>query len=100
MLKELKQQVCEANLELARSGLVVLTWGNVSAIDRDRGLVAIKPSGVDYDDLKPEHIVVVNLDGEVVEGRLSPSCDTATHLVLYRSFKDIGGITHRQEVLL
>ena len=98
MLRELREQVCEANLELVRSGLVVLTWGNVSGIDRERGLVVIKPSGVPYSELKPGHLVVLDLYGKVVEGKLNPSCDTPTHLVLYRAFKGIGGITHAHSV--
>ena len=76
------------------TGLVTLTWGNVSGIDRQRGLVAIKPSGVPYADLRPEQIVVVDLDGRVVEGKLRPSSDTPTHVALYRAFKNIGGIVH------
>ena len=92
---ELKKRVCEANLDLVREGLVIQTFGNVSGIDRERGLVAIKPSGVAYDKMKPEHMTVVALDsGQVVDGGLRPSSDTATHLVLYRAFKEIGGITH------
>jgi len=94
MLKELKEQVFEANLDLVKHGLVIFTWGNVSAIDRDEGLVVIKPSGVSYDVMKPEDMVVVNLDGEIVEGKLKPSSDTPTHLVLYKSFSNIGGIVH------
>ena len=95
MLKELKAQVCQANLDLVAEGLVIQTWGNVSGIDRARGLVVIKPSGVSYDGMKPEHQVVVSLEtGEVVEGKLKPSSDTATHLVLYRAFPNIGGIVH------
>ncbi|HCI91699.1 MAG TPA: L-ribulose-5-phosphate 4-epimerase [Verrucomicrobiales bacterium] len=91
---ELKQQVVDANKQLVAAGLVTLTWGNVSGIDRDSGLVAIKPSGVDYDALTSDNIVVVNLDGEVVEGDLRPSSDTATHLELYRNFSDIGAVVH------
>ena len=92
---ELKQRVCEANLDLVREGLVIQTFGNVSGIDRERGLVVIKPSGVAYDTMKPEQMTVVALDsGEVVDGGLRPSSDTPTHLVLYRAFKEIGGITH------
>jgi len=92
---ELKQRVCEANLDLVREGLVIQTFGNVSGIDRERGLVVIKPSGVAYDKMKPEHMTVVALkSGQVVEGDLRPSSDTPTHLVLYRAFKEIGGITH------
>lgn len=92
--RKLKEQVCAANLELVAHKLVVFTWGNVSQIDRAGGLVAIKPSGVSYDALKPDDIVVLDLDGNLVEGRLRPSSDTPTHLELYRQFKDIGGITH------
>ena len=92
---ELKQRVCEANLDLVREGLVIQTFGNVSGIDREHGLVVIKPSGVAYDKMKPEHMTVVALkSGQVVEGDLRPSSDTPTHLVLYRAFKEIGGITH------
>ncbi len=95
MLEKLKEQVCEANLELVRRGVVIYTWGNVSGIDREKGLIAIKPSGVDYDGMKPEDMVVVDLmTGETVEGKYKPSSDTATHLVLYRAFPSIGGITH------
>lgn len=95
MLEELRIQVCAANLELVQEGLVVETWGNVSGIDRQAGLVVIKPSGVPYAGMKPEHMVVVSLKtGEVVEGDLSPSSDTPTHLVLYRAFLSIGGIVH------
>lgn len=95
MLNELKQAVCEANLALVRSGLVIQTWGNASGIDRERGLVVIKPSGVPYDGMKPEHMVAVSLEtGKVVEGSLKPSSDTPTHLVLYRAFPTIGGVVH------
>lgn len=94
MLEELKQKVCEANLELVRRSLVIFTWGNVSAIDRGSGLVVIKPSGVSYEKMTPEDMVVVSLDGTVVEGALRPSSDTPTHLVLYRAFKEIGGVVH------
>ncbi len=94
MLEELKKKVCEANLELVRHGLVIFTWGNVSAIDRESGLVVIKPSGVSYDNMKPDDMVVVDLDCNVVEGALRPSSDTPTHLVLYRAFKEIGGVVH------
>ena len=94
MLEELKKKVCEANLELVRHGLVIFTWGNVSGIDRESGLVVIKPSGVSYDGMTPEDMVVVSLDGEVVEGSLKPSSDTPTHLVLYKAFKEIGGVVH------
>ncbi len=95
MLETLKAAVCRANLNLVEEGLVIQTWGNASAIDRVRGLVVIKPSGVAYDGMKPEHMVVVSLKtGQVVEGKLKPSSDTATHLVLYRAFPKIGGIVH------
>jgi len=95
MLEELKKKVCNANLELVRRGVVLYTWGNVSEIDRESGLVVIKPSGVDYDGMSPEDMVVVRLsDGEVVEGKYKPSSDTPTHLVLYRAFEDIGGVVH------
>ena len=94
MLEELKQQVCEANLLLPKYDLVTFTWGNVSAIDRPSGLVVIKPSGVPYDGMSAEDMVVVELDGQVVEGKWKPSSDTATHLVLYRAFPRCGGIVH------
>ena len=94
MLKWLKEAVLEANLELPRQGLVVYTWGNVSGVSRDEGLMVIKPSGVPYSELKLEHMVVLDLDGNQVEGKLKPSSDTATHLVLYRAFPDIGGVVH------
>lgn len=93
-LTDLREQVCAANRALEPSGLVRLTWGNVSGIDRVSGLWAIKPSGVDYSALTPADIVVLDLDGKVVEGKLRPSSDTKTHLVLYREFPEIGGITH------
>ena len=95
MLDKLRAQVCKANLDLVAKGLVIETWGNVSGIDRERGLMVIKPSGVPYDGMKPEHMVVVGLaDGKVMEGNLKPSSDTPTHLVLYRAFETIGGIVH------
>ena len=94
MLEKLKKEVCRANLELVRHGLVIFTWGNVSGIDRETGLVVIKPSGVSYENMKPSDMVVVNLDGRVVEGELKPSSDTPTHLVLYRAFPEIGGVVH------
>ena len=95
MLEQLKKEVYKANLDLVREGLVIQTWGNASGVDRRRGLMVIKPSGVPYDGMKPEHQVVVSLEtGEVVEGKLKPSSDTPTHLVLYRAFKDIGGVVH------
>lgn len=99
MLEELKKQVCEANLELVRRGMVLYTWGNVSGIDRDNGLVVIKPSGVEYDGMKSEDMVVVDLmTGDKVEGRYKPSSDTDTHLELYRAFPSIGGITHTHSI--
>ena len=94
MLEELKKKVYEANMDLPRYGLVTFTWGNVSAIDRASGLFVIKPSGVPYEELKPEDMVVMNLDGEKVEGRFNPSSDTPTHLELYKAFPEIGGIVH------
>lgn len=94
MLEDLKSRVLEANLELVRKNLVIYTWGNVSGIDRKSGLVVIKPSGVDYDELKVEDMVVVDLQGKVIEGHFNPSSDTSTHLVLYRAFKEIGGVVH------
>jgi len=94
MLEELKKQVLDANLELPRKGLVTYTWGNVSGIDRAQGIVAIKPSGVEYEVMKPEDIVLLDLAGKVVEGKLKPSSDAPTHLALYGAFKDIGGICH------
>ena len=94
MLEELKNRVFEANLQLVKYNLVVLTWGNVSAIDRESGLVVIKPSGVPYDTMKADDMVVVDLNGIKVEGDLNPSSDTPTHLELYRNFDSIGGIVH------
>ncbi|MNI49320.1 L-ribulose-5-phosphate 4-epimerase UlaF [compost metagenome] len=94
MLEQLKEKVLKANLDLPGYGLVKFTWGNVSAIDRETGLVVIKPSGVEYDNMTAEDLVVVDLDGNIVEGKLRPSSDTPTHLVLYKKFKDIGGIVH------
>jgi L-ribulose-5-phosphate 4-epimerase len=94
MTEELKQKVVEANKRLVFAGLVTLTWGNVSGIDRESGLIAIKPSGVDYDALTVGNIVVVSLDGTVVEGKFRPSSDTKTHLELYRHFKSIGAVVH------
>jgi L-ribulose-5-phosphate 4-epimerase len=95
MLEQLKAQVCQANLDLVAKGLVIETWGNASGLDRARGLMVIKPSGVPYDGMKAKHMVVVSLaDGKVVEGNLKPSSDTATHLVLYRAFPGIGGVVH------
>ncbi|MBQ2992666.1 MAG: L-ribulose-5-phosphate 4-epimerase [Alistipes sp.] len=94
MLEELKREVLDANLELVRRNLVILTWGNVSAIDRKTGLVVIKPSGVEYDNMTADDMVVVDLDGNVVDGTLRPSSDTPTHLAIYRRFADVGGVVH------
>jgi len=94
MLEQLKKQVCEANLALVREGLVIQTWGNASAIDRPSGKVVIKPSGVPYEKMKPEHLVVADLEGKIVEGGLKPSSDLPTHLVLYQAFPGIGGVAH------
>ena len=94
MLEELKQQVLEANLLLPKYGLVTFTWGNVSGIDRASGLVVIKPSGVPYEGMSVEDMVVVDLDGKVVEGKWKPSSDTPTHVELYKAFPDCGGIVH------
>lgn len=99
MLEAYKERVCRANLELFAKGIVIYTWGNVSEIDREHNLVVIKPSGVSYDDMKPEDMVVVDLKtGKTVEGDKRPSSDTPTHLELYRSFPEIGGITHTHSV--
>lgn len=95
MLETLKAQVCQANLDLVTKGLVIETWGNASGIDRERGLMVIKPSGVPYHGMKPKHMVVVSLrTGQVVKGTLKPSSDTDTHLALYRAFPKIGGVVH------
>lgn len=94
MLEQLREQVCQANLMLPRYGLVTFTWGNVSAIDRATGLVVIKPSGVEYEGMTAEDMVVVDLDGNVVEGHYKPSSDTPTHVELYRAFPDLGGVVH------
>ena len=94
MLEKLKEEVLQANLDLVKHGLVIFTWGNVSAIDRTKGLIVIKPSGVSYDEMKAEDMVVLDLEGKIVEGKLRPSSDTATHLVLYQSFPNIGGVAH------
>lgn len=94
MLEELKKKVYEANMDLPKYGLVTFTWGNVSAIDRESGLFVIKPSGVEYDKLTPEDMVVMDLEGNKVEGRYNPSSDTATHLELYKAFPEIGGVVH------
>lgn len=94
MLEDLRKAVLEANLELVRQGLVLYTWGNVSGIDREKGLVVIKPSGVRYEDLTADSLVVVDLDGRTVEGHLRPSSDTSTHIELYKAFPFIGGVVH------
>lgn len=94
MLEKLKEQVWKANLQLPAHGLVVFTWGNVSGIDRESGLFVIKPSGVEYDQLRPEDMVVMDLNGNKVEGELNPSSDTPTHLELYRNFPTVGGVVH------
>jgi L-ribulose-5-phosphate 4-epimerase len=94
LLPELREQVLEANLELVRRGLAIYTFGNASGIARDQGLVAIKPSGVPYETMRPEDLVIVDLDGRPVEGSLRPSSDLATHLVIYRSFEKAGGVVH------
>ncbi len=94
MLEELKQKVLEANLSLPTYGLVTFTWGNVSGIDREKGLIVIKPSGVEYEVMKAEDMVVVDLEGNVVEGSLNPSSDTPTHIELYKAFPEIGGVIH------
>ncbi len=94
MLEELKKRVYEANMLLPKYGLVTFTWGNVSEIDRESGIFAIKPSGVEYDSLTPDDMVLVNLKGEKVEGKYNPSSDTATHVELYKAFADIGGVVH------
>lgn len=99
MLEQLKQQVYEANMELPKHGLVTYTWGNVSGIDREKGLFVIKPSGVSYEQLSPERMVVIDLEGKKQEGEDAPSSDTATHLALYRAFPEIGGIVHTHSTM-
>src|SRR3954451_3430462 len=95
MFEHLKRAVCQANLDLVAKGLVIETWGNVSGVDRERGVMVIKPSGVAYAGMKPAHMVVVSLaDGKVLEGNLKPSSDTDTHLALYRAFRGVGGVVH------
>ena len=98
MLEELKEEVLEANLELPRHHVVLYTWGNASGIDRERNLIVIKPSGVPYEYLKASDMVVVNLEGEVVEGNLRPSSDTRTHIELYKNFPEIGGVVHTHSI--
>jgi len=94
MLEQLKKEVYQANMDLVKYGLIVFTWGNVSGIDREKGLFVIKPSGVPYEELKSEHMVVLDLRGNKVEGDMTPSSDTATHLLLYNRFPEIGGVVH------
>ena len=94
MLEKLKEEVFKANLELPKKGLVLFTWGNVSAIDREKNLIVIKPSGVDYEVMKAEDMVVIDLEGNIIEGNLNPSSDTPTHIELYKAFPEIGGIVH------
>ncbi|MFV0576445.1 MAG: L-ribulose-5-phosphate 4-epimerase [Vibrio sp.] len=94
MYRELKQRVLDANLKLPKYGLVTFTWGNVSEIDRQLGVIAIKPSGIEYDNMKVDHIVIVDLKGNIVEGDLNPSSDTATHIEIYKAFPKVGGIVH------
>jgi L-ribulose-5-phosphate 4-epimerase len=94
MLEKLKEQVLKANLDLPKYGLITFTWGNVSAIDREKNLVVIKPSGVSYDDMVAKDLVVVDLDGNIIEGDYKPSSDTPTHLALYRAFENVGGVVH------
>ena len=94
MLKDLRDAVYEANMDLPKRGLVVYTWGNVSGVDREKGLIVIKPSGVEYDELKPEDLVIVDFDNKIVEGKMNPSSDTKTHVELYKTFSKIGGIVH------
>ena len=97
MLEKLKEEVYKANMDLPKYGLVTFTWGNVSGIDRESGLFVIKPSGVDYDLLTPDDMVVVDLNGNKVEGKYNPSSDTATHVELYKAFPNIGGVVHGQQ---
>jgi len=94
MQEELRKTVCKANLELQKRRLIIYSWGNVSGIDRSAGIIVIKPSGISYDELTPEKMVVLDMDGKIVEGNLNPSSDTPTHLELYRNFKTVGGICH------
>ncbi len=94
MLEELKREVLEANLELPKKGLITYTWGNVSGIDREKNLIVIKPSGVEYDNMKESDLVVVDLEGNIIEGHYKPSSDTATHIELYKAFPNIGGVVH------
>jgi L-ribulose-5-phosphate 4-epimerase len=93
-LNRLKQQVYQANIDIVKHGLVIFTWGNVSAIDRDKNVIVIKPSGVSYDNMKSDDMVIVDMDGKVLEGKYKPSSDTSTHLELYKAFPEIGGVVH------
>jgi L-ribulose-5-phosphate 4-epimerase len=94
MLEKLKNDVCKANLELVEKGLVIHTWGNVSGRDKESGLIVIKPSGVSYDSMKPADMVVIDLDGKIIEGEFKPSTDSPTHLLLYKNYKSLGGVVH------
>ena len=94
MLDKLREDVCKANLQLPKYELVTFTWGNVSGIDREKGLIVIKPSGVDYERLEPKHMVILDLEGNVVEGDLNPSTDTPTHIALYNAYPELGGVVH------
>jgi len=98
MYEQLRKAVCDANIELQRQNLIIYSWGNVSSMDHSEGVVAIKPSGVPYNDLTPDKIVLLDLDGNIVEGTLKPSSDTPTHLEIYRNFDDVGGICHTHSV--
>ena len=98
MLEDLKKEVCAANLSLVEHKVVIFTWGNVSAIDKESGLIVIKPSGVEYSKMKPEDMVVVDIDGNIVEGKMKPSTDLPTHLELYKAFQDIGGVVHTHSI--
>lgn len=98
MLETLKKEVCEANLSLVEHKVVIFTWGNVSAIDKESGFIVIKPSGVEYSKMKPEDMVVVDIDGNIVEGKMKPSTDLPTHLELYKAFRDIGGVVHTHSI--
>ena len=99
MLEQLKKEVYEANMDLVAKGMVIYTWGNVSGIDREKGLVVIKPSGVDYATMTWEDMVVVDMEGNVVEGKYKPSSDTPTHLVIYKAFPETGGVVHTQDLI-
>lgn len=94
MLEKLKEEVCKANLELVKAGLVIHTWGNVSGKDFESGLIVIKPSGVSYEIMNPDHMVIIDAEGKIIEGKLKPSTDAPTHLLLYKAYKSIGGVVH------